>query len=395
VKRLTNRTVPTLALAGTLLAGAGAACNREEAAPSATSSTPATAVPDTTVSDAGITTSVQAKYYSDDRVRGRNVYVTTENGMVTLRGAVESDEARQRAVALAREVQGVKDVRNQLTVQTAATTERQQPPAAGAAENPTATSGHNAANLEPASITTKIQAQYFTSRQVKPWNVDVTTSSDGVVTLEGEVEKTADRTEAVRIARETEGVTRVEDRLRVTGDNKADANPPAVERPDVWLTAKVQSKYFVDDLVKLRNIDVETQNATVTLSGAVGSEAERRQALALARTTEGVRDVIDHLKVDPAAAAANRSEAEGDSNRLNPVPALKRPDPWITMKVQSQFFLDPEIKGHEINVDTTGGVVSLKGTVENQQQKQQAERIARETEGVTRVNNQLTVGATR
>ena len=131
-------------------------------------------------------------------------------------------------------------------------------------------------------------------------------------------------------------------------------------------------------------------NGTVTLSGAVASDAERRQAVALARTTEGVRDVNDRLQVDPSAVLASGDPATAVP--LAPVPQLQRPDPWITMKVQSQFFLDPEIKGHEIGVDTTRGVVLLKGTVQTAEQKRQAEQIARETEGVTRVVNQLTVG---
>ena len=394
MKSTSTRMILTLPLAGTLLMVG--ACNRQdEAAPSAaTNTTTPTTTPTQATSeaaDARITTRVQARYYGDDQVRGRNVSVATENGVVTLRGAVQSDAARQRAVSLAREIQGVKDVRDELTVQTAQAGDRrdagQAPPAERGA---TGTAGRADETVTPAWITTKIQAQYFLNPEVKPWNVDVTTASNGVVTLEGEVENAADRTEAVRIARETEGVTRVEDRLRVKGEPSKDARDPAgIERPDVWLTAKIQSKYFLDDLVKLRNIDVTTQNAVVTLSGAVASDAERRQAVALARTTEGVREVTDHLKVDPSAVVASGDPATAVP--LAPVADLKRPDPWITMKVQSQYFLDPQIKGHEISVDTTRGIVLLKGSVETAEQKRQAEQIAKETEGVTRVVNQLTV----
>lgn len=390
------RTIPTLALAGTLLTVP--ACNRQETAPPSAAtdtSTPSAAAADTT--DAGITTSLQAKYYDDDQVRGRNVSVLTQDGVVTLRGAVDSDAARQRAVALARDVEGVKDVRDELTVQTAdaAASPRPGPDATTDERGATGTTGRDGETITPAWITTKIQAQYFVNPEIKPWNIDVTTASGGVVTLEGEVEATADRTEAVRIARETEGVSRVEDRLRVKGEPDARTSTPTPNtaspaRPDTWLTAKVQSKYFVDDLVKLRNIDVSTANGTVTLSGAVASDAERRQAVALARTTEGVRDVNDRLEVDPSAVLASGDPATAVP--LAPVPQLKRPDPWITMKVQSQFFLDPEIKGHEIDVDTTRGVVLLKGTVQTAEQKRHAEQIARDIEGVTRVVNQLTVG---
>ena len=385
-----RRTIPALALGGTVLMTG--ACNREEAAaPSAATNTTSPSQTATETTDVGITTSVQAKYYGDEQVRGRNVSVLTQNGVVTLSGTVESEAAHQRAVALAREVQGVKDVRDELTVRTADAGERPQArPGVPAERGAAGTAGKDGEVVTPAWITTKIQAQYFLNPEIKPWNVDVTTASDGVVTLEGEVEATADRTEAVRIARATEGVTRVEDRLRVKGKAGGDVDASKLERPDVWLTAKVQSKYFLDDLVKLRNIDVATQNGVVTLNGAVASEAERRQAVALARTTEGVREVSDRLKVDASAVAASGEPSTASS--LAPAADLKRPDPWITMKVQSQFFLDPQIKAHEINVDTSGGVVLLKGSVQTTEQKRKAEQIARETEGVLRVVNQLIVG---
>ena len=63
------------------------------------------------------------------------------------------------------------------------------------------------------------------------------------------------------------------------------------------ITAKIKSKMVLDDLVKARNIDVNTNGSVVTLTGVVGSEAERQRALQLAKQTEGVTSVIDHLRV--------------------------------------------------------------------------------------------------
>lgn len=224
------------------------ACNRPEVAPAEAPHTTTGASAAEETSDAGVTTSIQAKYYADSQVRGRNVSVTTEGGIVTLSGAVESESARQRAVALARDVQGVKEVRDELTVQSAATTESPDAgPAAATEGGATGTAKRDGAAVEPAWISTKIQAQYFLNPEIKPWNVDVTTASGGVVTLEGEVETAASRAEAVRIARETEAVTRVENRLRVKGEATTNANTSAIERPDLLVTAKIQSKYFLDD----------------------------------------------------------------------------------------------------------------------------------------------------
>ena len=61
-------------------------------------------------------------------------------------------------------------------------------------------------------------------------------------------------------------------------------------------TAKIKSKMVLDDLVKARNINVDTNGSVVTLTGVVGSEAERQRALQLAKQTEGVTSVIDHLR---------------------------------------------------------------------------------------------------
>ena len=63
------------------------------------------------------------------------------------------------------------------------------------------------------------------------------------------------------------------------------------------LTAKIKANMVLDDLVKARTIDVTTTGSTVTLSGTVNSRAERERAVALAKETEGVRQVTDRLVV--------------------------------------------------------------------------------------------------
>jgi osmotically-inducible protein OsmY len=53
----------------------------------------------------------------------------------------------------------------------------------------------------------------------------------------------------------------------------------------------------LDDLVKARTIDVTTTGSTVTLTGTVHSQAEQQRAVALAKETEGVTQVMDRLVV--------------------------------------------------------------------------------------------------
>lgn len=75
------------------------------------------------------------------------------------------------------------------------------------------------------------------------------------------------------------------------------ANEAKRATEDAATTSKIKAKMALDDLVKAANIDVDTVGSTVTLSGRVSGAAERARALQLARETDGVTSVVDHLTV--------------------------------------------------------------------------------------------------
>ena len=75
------------------------------------------------------------------------------------------------------------------------------------------------------------------------------------------------------------------------------ANDAQQAAADATVTAKIKSKMALDDHVEAASIDVDTDGSVVTLSGRVSSEAERQRALQLARDTDGVTSVVDHLTV--------------------------------------------------------------------------------------------------
>ena len=78
----------------------------------------------------------------------------------------------------------------------------------------------------------------------------------------------------------------------------------ACSQSDAGITTAVKSKMAADDTVKAYKIDVDTQNKVVTLSGEVDTQAQRDQAMLLARNTKGVADVIDRMHVNPTAATS-------------------------------------------------------------------------------------------
>ena len=69
------------------------------------------------IDDTAITTSIKSKYLADDTLKGLDISVATEHGVVTLTGTVQNDSAKELATKIAQGVDGVANVNNQLTVQ--------------------------------------------------------------------------------------------------------------------------------------------------------------------------------------------------------------------------------------------------------------------------------------
>ena len=208
-------------------------------------------------------------------------------------------------------------------------------------------------------LTTKIQAQYFADEDIKARHINVSTR-DGVVALTGHVEDGRAREQAVQIARNTDGVRQVDDRMTIGPDagafegDSAEARSPgtdggapvppgtsvdpgattgavpttgtalpsnaptAVPMDDASVASRIQAKYFLDAAVKARRIDVTAAGGVVTLQGEVASEDERARALLLARTSEGVQRVEDSLTVNASLLSGGAASAGPTST---PAPA--------------------------------------------------------------------------
>jgi len=68
------------------------------------------------VADAWLTFQTKLALFADERVRSGDVHVTTQRGVITLRGKVDSETEQQAAGEIAWTIEGVRDVSNQLTV---------------------------------------------------------------------------------------------------------------------------------------------------------------------------------------------------------------------------------------------------------------------------------------
>lgn len=167
-------------------------------------------------------------------------------------------------------------------------------------------------------ITTQIYAKFFVDREVKARNLTVHTDR-GVVTVSGAVESASEHDRAIAAAKSVDGVKQVVDKLSqaAPGHSTAEGNRPAPstraesvkahaktaadrvgkEIADTLVTTKVQAMFYLDREVKAMDIDVTTHGGIVTLTGTVDSEATRKKAVADARSTDGVKQVVDKLTV--------------------------------------------------------------------------------------------------
>ena len=86
----------------------------------------------------------------------------------------------------------------------------------------------------------------------------------------------------------------------------------------------------------------------------------------------------------PAIVAADARQANNPSqSRLG--------DNWITTPIQARYFLDADIKARTIDVTAVGGVVTLDGTLNSDEERRRAAQIASGVDGVRRVVNNLAV----
>jgi len=210
------------ALAGTavLVMLSAVACNRtqttQEAERTAEQVKGAAAQAGEKLADGWLTAKIQAQFFADEDVKSRYINVSTRDGVVKLKGFVESDDARRQVLEITRNTDGVKQIDDgQLLVGRPANQSFEiasTPPVPA----PVATTGLAATPPPPddATVVSLIQSRYFLDPTIKARHIDVQVA-DRVATLHGQVASENERSQALLLARSTPGVQRVEDYLVV------------------------------------------------------------------------------------------------------------------------------------------------------------------------------------
>ena len=147
--------------------------------------------------------------------------------------------------------------------------------------------------------------------------------------------------------------------------------------PDVALTSNVKEALTDSGIAKTGDIQVETSDRVVQLSGFVDSESTEELALGAAKAVDGVKSVRNDLVV--TTSKPTRLEAKDDA--------------VIAAKVRKQLDQQPNAQAaRDINVDVNEGVVQLSGFVDSVDEKNRAADLVASVAGVRDVRNDIALG---
>ncbi len=144
------------------------------------------------INDSWLTAKTKIALAADARVKGRQIDVETTKGVVMLRGKVDSDAAKHAAEDIAKKLDGVKSVKNDLEV--------------------VAPSTREAVEDKDEAITARVQTQFAKDSALKKADIAVQTNA-GVVSLTGEVPNIMTSANASWTAWQVKGVKSVKNDL--------------------------------------------------------------------------------------------------------------------------------------------------------------------------------------
>lgn len=175
--------------------------------------------------------------------------------------------------------------------------------------------------------------------------------------------------------------------VAIAGEEDQTGNRAAQMTKDAWIHGRLETTYAFNPHLNPFTIETSVQDGVVTLQGSVSSDIDKDLAVEIAKGVDGVSEVRNNLQVDPAADKSSE-DGPADADRTF---AQWVEDVTATARVKGNLLANANTNGLSIDVDTHHSEVTLEGEVESQEEKLLAEMIARNTNGITGVNNKLKV----
>ena len=146
--------------------------------------------------------------------------------------------------------------------------------------------------VDDSVLTGKVKSALVADPDTKARQIDVETFR-GTVQLNGFVDSANAKAAAGRVARSVEGVQRVENNLSVQESSRSAGE--VID--DSMITAKVKAALIADPAVKAHEVNVETRDGVVQLSGFVDNASAKSVAAEVANRVNGVKEVRNELQV--------------------------------------------------------------------------------------------------
>jgi hyperosmotically inducible periplasmic protein len=226
-------------------------------------------------------------------------------------------------------------------------------------------------STQDAETTSSVRTALLLSKQVSPYAIKVETTQ-GVVTLDGQVPSEQIKAVASAIAQDTSGVKELHNNLVINPSTTRNAEAEGLgERvADLEIKTMVIEGLSQNDALVDQHIGTDVSKRTVTLTGTVQTAAQKYSAEQTAWQVSGVQGVNDNLS---AADAQTNPESADDK---------------LAHRVEFELY---STKAISMQVHADGGTVTLTGNVSSLAESLLAEKVAKSVEGVRRVVNTLAV----
>ncbi len=137
---------------------------------------------------------------------------------------------------------------------------------------------------------------------------------------------------------------------------------------DTAIQTKINYALLDKDLSLFRRVSTSVHEGRVLLMGIVPNEDAMTSAVKITWQVEGVREVINEIRIAPDAEIA-------DDVR----------DSWITAKLRTRIMFDKEIKAINYSIETIDRVIYLLGIAQDAEELDRVIRTARDIEYVEKI----------
>jgi len=235
--------------------------------------------------EARLTASAKTALSLNRHLKGTKIDVSVSGGTITISGAVGTEIQKKLAEEVALSIKGADKVHNNLVVSRALTLK------------PMTHERTFGERLDDLTIEASVKTALILNENVNARRIGVS-SHRGHIILEGKVDSPVEAELARKIADDIDGVVAVELKLSLEGAPEEKGKRSIVEKvDDTRVVAQVRAALMVNRNLDSSEIEVSSRGGVVTLSGIVGSGAEKDLAQKVAEDCWGVKGVVSELRI--------------------------------------------------------------------------------------------------